>query len=748
MILKSLLRRKARTLLTILGIGIGVAAIIGLGALANGLKAGYGAMLSGSRADLILSQPDAFDIAYSTVDEAIGPQLAAMPEVAEVSGMIQGFVQAEGEPFFFVFGHPEDSFVLGRFQISAGVGLDSRQAQKTRGAPILLGSAAAEVLDKSVGDTLRVTTTTFRVVGIYQTGDAFEDSGAVLRLSDAQALLGRARQVSLFYIQLKEPASRQRFIARVERQWPDLSLSGLDEFADKQSMIEMIGAFVWVIGGLAIVIGGVSMMNAQLMSVFERTREIGVLRAVGWSSRRVLGMILGEAVTVSLVGGLLGLAMGWVVVLALSGVTVLGGASTASISANLLLEAFGVVLALGLVGGLYPAWRAACLPPVEALRYEGGRTGRRVRRLPFGGMAAQSLWQRSTRTALTLAAIGITVGAMMTLEATVRGMEASFGDMAIGADAQVMVRQADVADSSLSALDERIGDKLAAIPEVESVSGMIFTAVTLPDGGFFILMGYAPNEFGLRAFRVVEGQTLSNNRQILLGRSMAETMNKRVGESVELSGVRFRVVGVYESRVGWEEMGGVITLRDAQTFVGRPRKVSLYALKLRQPDQAQAVAQRIQAQFPETYAALSGEFVEQLPDMQNTQAMLDGVSLLAVVIGGVGVLNTMLMAVMERTREIGVLRAVGWRRRAVLAMILLEAALLGILGGGCGVGVAFGLAGLMKLDAFLNAFVTPVWAWDVFVRAMGVAFLLGLLGGLYPAYRATRLEPVEALRYE
>ena len=124
MFIKNLLRRKIRTLLTVMGIAIGVAAIIGLGALANGLKAGYGSMLKGSKADLVLSQPDAMDISYSTVDEELGKKLMEAPEVSEVSAMLQGFTEAENQPFFFVFGYPANSFIMPRFQIINGAGLE------------------------------------------------------------------------------------------------------------------------------------------------------------------------------------------------------------------------------------------------------------------------------------------------------------------------------------------------------------------------------------------------------------------------------------------------------------------------------------------------------------------------------------------------------------------------------------------------------------------------------------------------
>jgi putative ABC transport system permease protein len=107
-----------------------------------------------------------------------------------------------------------------------------------------------------------------------------------------------------------------------------------------------------------------------------------------------------------------------------------------------------------------------------------------------------------------------------------------------------------------------------------------------------------------------------------------------------------------------------------------------------------------------------------------------------------------LMAVFERTREIGVLRALGWRRRSILRLILTEALYLGLIGAVVGIGIAFGLVALIGLEPTFGPMLQPIWEADVFTRAITIALLLGLLGGLYPAYRATRMQPVEALRYE
>ena len=748
-VFKNLLRRKTRTFLTVLGISVGVAAIIGLGAMAEGLDTGYDAMISGSNADLVLSQPDAMDIAYSSVDETVGAELEEMPEVDEVSGMMQGFVQAEASPVFFIFGYPEDSFILDRFRIIRGSRLYDRTAQQMKGKPLILGSAAAESFNKDVGDALRLGGSTYRVVGIYQTGQSFEDGGAVLPLFDAQILLGKPRQVSLFYIRLKDNANRETVQFRADRRWPDLTLSSTSEYADKQVMGDFMKVYVWVIAGLAIVLGGVGMANAQLMAVFERTREIGVLRAVGWTRRRVLVMILLESLVVSVIGGLIGVGLGWLFLIISSDFMALFGTSATNIGADLVGQAVVTVILLGLAGGLYPAMRAANLRPIEALRYEGGTAGKHVRRLPFGGMALQSLWQRALRTSLTLVVIGLTVGSIMALEAVIRGTAQSMTEIAQGADAEIMVRQADISDTSLSAIDQRLISKIQTLPEVSNVSGLIFTATMLPDaGGFLIIQGYSPYEQAIQRFNIVDGEPLTGNHQVIIGRSIAESMNKEPGDILDIGGNRYRIRGVYESGIGWEDAGCVMTLRDGQSFIGRPGKVTMAAVKLRDPKQAENVVERINALDPELHAALSGEFVDQMPDMEAMSGIMSGISLLTIVVGGLGVMNTMLMAVVERTREIGVLRALGWRRRAVLKMILKEAFALGILGGIAGVAVAFLLVGAIKIVPMVGDVFNVVWEWSVFTRAIGVALTLSVMGGVYPAYRATRMLPVEALRYE
>ena len=186
--------------------------------------------------------------------------------------------------------------------------------------------------------------------------------------------------------------------------------------------------------------------------------------------------------------------------------------------------------------------------------------------------------------------------------------------------------------------------------------------------------------------------------------------------------------------MAWEESGGVVSLRDAQNFMGRPRKVTMFSVNVDNPSQAQAVVDRINEDFPEAKAALSGEFAEQLPDMQATKGMVDGISVMAILVGGIGMMNTMLMTVLERTREIGVLRALGWRRRAILGLILKEGSLLGSFGGLTGIALAFLISYLIGLIPIYGEILEFVWDWDVFCPCCGSGINARFIWRLIPGF--------------
>jgi putative ABC transport system permease protein len=146
-----------------------------------------------------------------------------------------------------------------------------------------------------------------------------------------------------------------------------VSSSDANEFAPEMKNMDVI---VWAISALAILVGGIGMMNTMIMSVFERTREIGTLRALGWRRRKVLAMVFKESLALGLIGVVMGIVLAWLLGLAMQQIPMWGSWLAVILTPGLLAQALIIAVTLGAVGGLYPAWRAANLSPVEALRYE------------------------------------------------------------------------------------------------------------------------------------------------------------------------------------------------------------------------------------------------------------------------------------------------------------------------------------------------------------------------------------------
>jgi ABC-type antimicrobial peptide transport system permease subunit len=488
----------------------------------------------------------------------------------------------------------------------------------------------------------------------------------------------------------------------------------------------------------------VGMMNTVLMSVFERTREIGLLRALGWRQGRVLRMILMESLGLSLMGGVLGSALGIGTVWVFGRIPATAGLMQGKFSVSLFVQAFMVALGLGAIGGFYPAWRASRLDPLLAMQYEAERGEEASRHWP-GGMIVRNLVRRQTRSLLTILGIGIAVAAVVALSGLAKGFGEQFNSIGRGGGVDLMAVEAGISDMQFSAIDERVAKRIAALPEVKSVTGIVFGFSSGENMPFLFVQGYQPNSDGIRHFRIVEGEPLSGTREALLGRTAADAMGVEIGESVNVFGSRFRVVGIYETGVAFEDSAMVISLREAQALFGGPRKVGFLGIALRDPRQVDSVLKELEERFPEISVSKTAEFADSLPDLQTMSAMIGAISFLAVLVGGIGMMNTVFMSVFERTREIGVLRALGWRKRRVLGMIMKESLLLSAMGGVVGILLGMGLGNLFPL---LLAYLEPFFSGELVVRALVLALVLGSIAGLYPAWWASRLDPMEALRYE
>ncbi|MGD2177762.1 MAG: FtsX-like permease family protein, partial [Anaerolineae bacterium] len=526
----------------------------------------------------------------------------------------------------------------------------------------------------------------------------------------------------------------------------DLTATMSSDFVQEQEWLGYIQGFTWAVSLLAVLIGGVGVMNTMLMTVFERTREFGVFRAIGWRRRRLLAAVLIESLLLNGLGGLLGIGLGVAAVLAVERLPAVSGFLSGGFPPVLLAQSLGVALVLGLVSGAFPAWQASQLQPAEAMRAEGGTTGHAIR-LRFGGTPVRNLLRQPTRTLLTLAGIGIAIMAMVTLRALADGLMEEVTDMVGGGTGNLVGMQAD-ASIDLSTIDEGVVERIAALPSVAHAEGLLTGYTTAGDLPFFVVYGYHPRKRAIRKFQIVEGESLATHRQIILGRVAAENLGKEVGDRVRLFDTSFRVVGIYETGVAFQDGGGVVALRDAQRLFGQPHKVSFLGIWPEKLDEAELLERRIEARFPEVAISKSSEFAEDVGDLQMTRAGTWAIAFLALVVGGAGMTNTMIMSVFERTREIGVLRAVGWRRGRVLWMILRESMALGSIGGVMGLAAGLAASVLLNASPVMAGFVQARFSLGLFTQALVTALVLGAIGGLYPAWWASNLQPVEALRYE
>jgi ABC-type lipoprotein release transport system permease subunit len=355
--------------------------------------------------------------------------------------------------------------------------------------------------------------------------------------------------------------------------------------------------------------------------------------------------------------------------------------------------------------------------------------------------------RQPVRTLLTVIGIGVAMMAIVLLGAMGDGMVDMMSGLAGGLEAHLVGSETD-ASVDLSKIDEGVVRRISALPGVESAEGFLTGYTTLGDLPFFVVFGYQPRGTLVRSLRLVEGEPLTTNRQILLGRVAAENLDVRVGQTVQLFDSRFKIVGIYETGVPFQDGGGVVALRDAQSLFGQPRKVSFLGVRLLDPSRAALVANDIESRFPEVSLSMASEFAEDLGDIQMMRASTWGIAFMALIVGGLGMANTMVMSVMERTREIGVLRALGWRKRRVLWMIVRESVILSLLGSLVGIAVGLLLGMLLNQVPAIQGFLRLRYSAGLFVQAIGTALILGIVGGVYPAWRASRLQPVEALRYE
>ncbi len=368
----------------------------------------------------------------------------------------------------------------------------------------------------------------------------------------------------------------------------------------------------------------------------------------------------------------------------------------------------------------------------------------------------KNLVRRRFRSLLTIAGIGLAVGAMIALVGISRGFVDSFVELYEGRGIDLVVVRAGVAERLTSALDESIGDKIEKLPGVKQVAGVMMDVVSFPELNMFSvpILGWEPGAFMFDNLQLVSGRTpkLGDGRVVMLGSILSKNMDKTTGDTIDiLEGESFQVIGVYQSFSVVENGSMIVTLSELQRLMDRGGRVNVFNVIAENRFDQSAIEKLRSAVLgvaPGMSAMTTEDFVTSDTQIRAARGMAWMTSIVALLIGSVGVLNTMAMSVFERTQEIGILRAIGWRKSRVVRMILFESILMSLGGALVGTVGAIVLARVLsRMPAFSSSISSQI-PLPVIGQGVAIALLLGLVGGLYPAIYGARLYPTEAIRHD
>ena len=364
--LRGLLRRRMRSLLTVSGIALGIATVVTLTAISWGFERSWQQANDARGTDLLVTRATSENTLPAPFDASLAEGLRRIEGVHEVAGLLSGLLTVEGAPLF-VFGWEPRSFLWDHLRLVEG----RWPAPGRREAA--LGALAAETAGRGVGDAIRIGAERFAVSGIYQSAAFIENGALVVELPQAQRLSDKAGKVNVLNIKLAPGADAARMNAvreTVRRRLPGFAAVSSGELVRHNTVVRVAKAMSVATALIAALIGAVSVLNTMLMSIFERTREIGLLLAVGWTRSRVVRLILVETLWLALAGGVAGIALGMGGTALVERLPIVHGKIHGHITPGLMAVAALMAAGMALLGGLYPAWRAARLSPTEALRHE------------------------------------------------------------------------------------------------------------------------------------------------------------------------------------------------------------------------------------------------------------------------------------------------------------------------------------------------------------------------------------------
>jgi putative ABC transport system permease protein len=388
--IRSLSQQKSRAALTLLGMVIGIAVIVALVSLGTGMRASIGDNLEKVGADRINIFPSGL------LSSGMGPPQESVPFTEKELNEIERLPGVkDAQPYFFRSGevkfHNEVAFV----NIGGGTEeileiysnfynlKEGRYVKDIDDRAVNIGIRLAEDTferDIRVGDFIEVNGKKFEVVGIFtEIGNVQDDTTVYIPIYAGQNLYDASGEISMMIATAEDERKVKITADRIEerlkklRGGKDFEVATTADFAEQINQV--LGILTFVLGGIAsisIVVGGVIIMNTMLMSVYERTPEIGILKATGAKRNTILLIFLTEAGLVGFLGGILGFIVGGTlsIIIDVIGTAYVGSMFQTKITVELIIGSILFSFVVGAISGLYPAWQASKLHPIEALRYE------------------------------------------------------------------------------------------------------------------------------------------------------------------------------------------------------------------------------------------------------------------------------------------------------------------------------------------------------------------------------------------
>ncbi len=370
LILKNPFRNKTRSALSIIGIAIGIATIVALGLITAGMEDSVQTTFNEGGAEITVTNATNVGGSSGLLDASFIDDLKNITNVSDAVGQLsvsesnQSLMQSRSP----VLGTTVYGINASKLNL-VGISKVNGTIYEENAYEVIIGTRYADLNNLSVGDNLTFLGYDFKVVGIFETGSMMKDNGVYTSLSKLQNI-SDTDKVSSILVKTSEGVNDTIVSQNIKDKYENVSTLTSEEMSSMlDDVIGILDAASLAISGLAILVGGIGVINTMVMTVYERTKEIGVLKSIGWKSGKILKMILGETLVITTLSGIIGALFG--ILISEVGVRIIGTEGFSLVyTPKTFILAFGITLIVGIIGGLYPAYKASKLAPTEALRYE------------------------------------------------------------------------------------------------------------------------------------------------------------------------------------------------------------------------------------------------------------------------------------------------------------------------------------------------------------------------------------------